>query len=95
MGSLVAQIICKNIGFLFNFAYDPGMDMSLSQFIDGRLLEGRAYFDRAEAQAVLALKPQTLAAAVTRQIKKRRLVSPRHGFLLILRPEDQAGLILS
>jgi len=55
------------------------MDVSLNRFIDDQLLRGRAYFDRAEA----------LAAAVTRQIKKHRLASPRHGFLLILRPEDQ------
>lgn len=85
------QIICEKLYFLYCFAYDLGMGISLNQFIDGRLSEGRAYFDRAEALAALDLKPQALATAVTRQIKKRRLVSPRHGFLLILRPEDQAA----
>ena len=67
------------------------MAPSLDHFIDNQLLRGRAYFDRAEALAALDLKPAALAAAVTRQIKKRRLASPRHGFLLILRPEDQAA----
>ena len=85
------RIICKSLCFLSNFAYDSGMGISLNQFIDERLLQGRAYFDRAEALAALDLQPQALAAAVTRQIKKRKLVSPRHGFLLILRPEDQAA----
>jgi predicted transcriptional regulator of viral defense system len=88
--SSVSQIIRKNLGFSSNFEYDLGMDASLSRFIDNQLLRGRAYFDRAEALAALDLKPTALAAAVTRQIKKRRLASPRHGFLLILRPEDQA-----
>jgi len=86
----VSQIICKNLGFLSNFAYDLAMD-SLSRFIDSQLLRGRAYFDRADALAALGVKPAALAAALTRQIKKRRLASPRHGFLLILRPEDQAA----
>ena len=30
-----------------------------------------------------------MAKAVTRLVKKGRLANPRHGFLLILRPEDQ------
>jgi AbiEi antitoxin C-terminal domain len=30
-----------------------------------------------------------MAAAITRLVKKGRLANPRHGFLLILRPEDQ------
>ena len=67
------------------------MSASLNRFIDSQLLRGRAYFDREEALAAIDLKPAALAAAVTRQIKKHRLASPRHGFLLILRPEDQAA----
>jgi predicted transcriptional regulator of viral defense system len=62
---------------------------SLVQFIDNRLLHGRAYFDREEALAAVALKPEGLTAAITRLVKKRRLANPRHGFYLILRPEDQ------
>jgi predicted transcriptional regulator of viral defense system len=61
----------------------------LEQFIDGRLVHGRACFSREEALAALDLKPENLTAAITRLIKKRRLASPRHGFYLILRPEDQ------
>jgi predicted transcriptional regulator of viral defense system len=62
---------------------------SLEQFVDDRLIHGRAYFSRKEALAALELKPETLGAAITRLMKKRRLANPRHGFYLILRPEDQ------
>lgn len=62
---------------------------SLDQFINDRLAHGRAHFSREEVQIALDLKPQTLAAAITRLIHKRRLANPRHGFFLILRPEDQ------
>ena len=82
------QVIRKNLGFMSGFAYDLGMG-SLEQFIDGRLVHGRACFSREEALAALDLKPENLTAAITRLIKKRRLASPRHGFYLILRPEDQ------
>jgi predicted transcriptional regulator of viral defense system len=67
------------------------MGISLDQFIDGQLMRGRAYFSRDEALAALDLKPAALAAAATRQIKKSRLANPRHGFFLILRPEDRAA----
>lgn len=62
---------------------------SFEQFIDDRLVHGRAHFSREEARAALDLKPEALTNAVTRLIKKRRLANPRHGFYLILRPEDQ------
>ncbi len=71
-----------------SFAYDLGM-VSLEQFVDDRLIHGRAHFSREDALAALDLKPEAMAAAVTRLIKKRRLANPRHGFYLILRPEDQ------
>ena len=67
------------------------MATSLDQFIDEQLVRGRAYFSRSEAIAALALKPVAFAAAATRQIKKNRLANPRHGFFLMLRPEDQAA----
>jgi len=63
--------------------------ISLEQFVDDRLIHGRAYFSREEALDALGLKPEALAAAITRLVKKRRLANPRHGFYLILRPEDQ------
>lgn len=62
---------------------------SLEQFVDDRLLHGRAYFDRVEVLSAVDLKPGSLTAAITRLVKKRRLANPRHGFFLILRPEDQ------
>lgn len=62
---------------------------SLDSYIDNLLARGRAYFARDEAFEALGLKPAALAAAVTRAIKKGRLANPRHGFYLILRPEDR------
>jgi predicted transcriptional regulator of viral defense system len=62
---------------------------SLDTYLDDLLARGRAYFSGDAALAALDLKPAALAAAITRSIKKRRLANPRHGFYLILRPEDQ------
>jgi predicted transcriptional regulator of viral defense system len=61
----------------------------LDFFLDDQLARGRAYFTRDEALAELRLKPAALAAAITRLGKKRRLANPKHGFYLILRPEDR------
>lgn len=79
--------MCKNLVFLSIFAYDMGM-LSLEQFIDDRLVHGRAYFSREEAITITNAKPDTVMAGITRLIKKHRLANPRHGFYLILRPED-------
>ena len=62
---------------------------SLEFYLDDLLRRGRAYFSRADVAAALDLKTSALAAALTRAINKRRLATPRHGFYLILRPEDQ------
>lgn len=62
---------------------------SLDQYLDKQLAHGRSYFSREEALAALNVSQTAFAAAVTRLIKKRRLANPRHGFYLILRPEDQ------
>src|SRR5262249_53576767 len=86
----ITQIICKSLDYSSTFAYDLGM-VSLAQFIDEQLIRGRAYFTRKDVSAALSLKPKAQAAAITRLIKKRRLANPRHGFFLILRPEDQRG----
>jgi predicted transcriptional regulator of viral defense system len=72
---------------LYFFAYDVGM-LTLEQFIDDKLVHGRAYFSREEVQASLGITSDTLSVGITRLIKKRRLANPRHGFYLILRPED-------
>jgi len=70
------------------FVYDLGM-ASLDQYLDEQLARGRAYFSREEALDRLKLAPEAFSAALTRLIRKRRLANPRHGFYLILRPEDQ------
>jgi predicted transcriptional regulator of viral defense system len=62
---------------------------SLESYLDELLRHGRAYFSRNDVAVALGLKPQALAAALTRAINKHRLANPRHGFYLILRPEDQ------
>ena len=62
--------------------------LSIEQFIENKLIHGRAYFSREEVHAALGLNPQALTAAITRLVKKRRLAIPRHGFYLTLRAED-------
>jgi predicted transcriptional regulator of viral defense system len=62
---------------------------SLDRYLDELLARGRSCFVREEALAALDLPPETLNAAITRLIKKHRLANPRHGFYLILRPEDR------
>jgi predicted transcriptional regulator of viral defense system len=62
---------------------------SLEQYLDERLAHGRGYFMGEEARSALAVSQRNFAAAVTRLINKGRLANPRHGFFLILRPEDR------
>ena len=64
---------------------------SLDQYLNERLARGRSYFSKEEALKALDLNPAAFTAAITRLIKKRRLANPRHGFYLILRPEDWAA----
>lgn len=72
------------------FAYDLGMG-TLDRFIDDCLIKGRGTFSREEAEGALTLKKEALTAALARLAKRKRLASPRKGFFLILRPEDQAA----
>ncbi len=83
------QVICKTILKLLVFAYDLGM-ATLEQYLEDRLVQGRAYFLREEALGTLGSSPEALSMALMRQAKKGRLANPRHGFYLILRPEDRA-----
>jgi predicted transcriptional regulator of viral defense system len=62
---------------------------SLEQYLDERLVHGRSYFVGNEARSALGVSQRNFAAAVTRLINKGRLANPRHGFFLILRPEDR------
>ena len=71
------------------FSHITGGVASLDQYINEQLSRGRAYFSREEALDALGLSSQALIAATTRLAKKHRLASPRRGFYLILRPEDQ------
>ncbi len=58
-------------------------------FIDSQLARGRAYFSKPAALAEVRQTPEAFQAAIARLTKKGRLVSPRRGFYLILRPEDR------
>lgn len=62
---------------------------SLERFLDERLAQGRSYFVGDEARSALGSSQRNFAAGVTRLINKGRLANPRHGFFLILRPEDR------
>ena len=63
----------------------------LDDYLDELLCRGRAYFCREEALDALGLNPAAFIAAARRLVLKRRLVSPRRGFYLILRPEDRTA----
>ena len=62
---------------------------SLEHYLDDCLARGRSYFVGDEARSALGISQRNFAAAVTRLINKERLANPRHGFFLILRPEDR------
>ena len=64
---------------------------SLEQYLDEHLSRGRACFSREEALVALGLNSNAFIAAAGRLAKKQRLVSPRRGFYLILRPEDRVS----
>jgi predicted transcriptional regulator of viral defense system len=60
----------------------------LDDYLDRLLSRGRYHFSRDEAFASSGLTPAALSAALARATKRRRVLSPRHGFYIILRPED-------
>ena len=62
---------------------------ALDRYLDDQLARGRAWFSREDALRALGVSPNALAAALSRLIAKQRLANPRHGFYLILRPEDR------
>jgi predicted transcriptional regulator of viral defense system len=64
--------------------------LSLQQFIDSQLARGKSTFSQQAALVELGQTPEAFQAAVERLTKKGRLVSPRRGFYLILRPEDRS-----
>lgn len=62
---------------------------TLDGYLDQLLSRGRAYFSLEEALSALGLGRGAFIAAAARLARKGRLVSPRRGFYLILRPEDR------
>jgi len=62
---------------------------ALNRFVDELLIQGRNAFTRKEVEPVLGLSKDALTAALTRLAKRTRIASPRRGFFVILRPEDQ------
>jgi predicted transcriptional regulator of viral defense system len=62
----------------------------LDQYVDQVLSQGKSYFSRSWALSTLNQSPETFKKAAARLTKKGRLVSPRRGFYLILRPEDRS-----
>ena len=62
---------------------------SIQQFVDTQLVRGRAYFSKKAALSEMRQSSQAFQSATARLMKKHRLVSPRRGFYLIVRPEEQ------
>jgi len=63
---------------------------TLEQYADSLASRGRYAFSGPGALKALGASPKGFLAAAERLKKKRRLASPKRGFYLILRPEDQA-----
>ncbi len=64
---------------------------SLDGFLDDQLARGRAYFDKTDAKRATGQSSAAFTAAASRLLRKRRLLSPKRSFYLILRPEDRAA----
>ena len=62
---------------------------TLNQYLDQQLSSGRTYFTRQQVFTDLGLSPAALLRSTTRLVSKHRLISPKRGFFLILRPEDR------
>jgi len=61
----------------------------MSQYLDDLATNGRSTFSKKEAMAAIGLSSAAFLSAAARRKKKERLVSPRQGFYLLLRPEDR------
>jgi predicted transcriptional regulator of viral defense system len=83
------QSYSKLIFFSPSYHYDWGM-RGLESFVDDRLIQGFYTFTKNDAKTALALKETAFLAAAARLKRKGRLVSPKRGFYLVLRPEDRA-----
>jgi predicted transcriptional regulator of viral defense system len=86
----LSRAIFKKIRISQLLAYNMGMT-SLDQYLDAQLVRGRAHFTSEEALVELRLSSLALKAAIGRMTKKQRVANLRHGFYLILRPEDRVA----
>jgi predicted transcriptional regulator of viral defense system len=59
----------------------------LDAFLSRQLARGRIYFTREDA--LRTLPADSLTAALSQLTRKGRIANPRHGFYLILQPEDR------
>lgn len=57
---------------------------ALSEYVDNLQAQGRLTFTREEAMAALEVSMEALKLAALRLSKRRRLVSPRRGFYVIV-----------
>ena len=62
---------------------------TLQEFAQSQLAHGSPFFSKRAALGKVHQSPKAFESATTRLLKKGRLVSPKQGFYLILRPEDQ------
>ena len=62
---------------------------SLENYVETQLSRGIYAFSKQDAQAAIRHSSAAFLAAADRLKKKRRLTSPKRGFYIILRPEDQ------
>lgn len=63
----------------------------MPEYLDALAADGRWAFSKEEAMQALGLSASAFLSAAARQRKKGRMVMPRRGFYLILRPEDRAA----
>lgn len=62
---------------------------TLQDFAQSQLAQGRSFFSKLAAMDKVRQGPKAMEAATTRLLHKGRLISPKQGFYLILRPEDR------
>ncbi len=62
---------------------------SVQEFVESQLARGRGFFTKTVGLAETQQTPEAFQAAVTRLSRKGKVISPRRGFYLILRPEDR------
>ncbi len=61
----------------------------LNNYLDDLLAQGQSTFSKAESMAAFDLSSAAFDLAVNRLIKQQRLIHPKRGFYVILRPEDR------